>query len=218
MSEQQVLPPIDQEIRKYGCWAVEKRFGVNWNAFIYPIFKLDAEGRAGDIVAELACVLHDLGTREAQLSTTLASLAQSEAERERLQRKLALIFDQSCYSDSLGVEGSSFLVCRWCGGGSGPGGKPAFSHNKGCLLDNDELEKEVAGVWEEVPELEKELSTSQIELARERELNQGLRKEVTSLQDELFEMCKLCHKYQNELWADAKIAAEDESKPVEEER
>lgn len=94
MSEQQVLPPIDQEIRKYGCWAVEKRFGVNWNAFIYPIFKLDAEGRAGDIVAELACVLHDLGTREAQLSTTLASLAQSEAERERLQES----YEQSTYS------------------------------------------------------------------------------------------------------------------------
>jgi hypothetical protein len=71
-----------------------------------------------------------------------------EAEVLLLKKKLALIFDQSCYSDSLGVIGSGFSVCRWCGGGSGPGGNPGFSHNQGCLMDDDQLEKRVADVWE----------------------------------------------------------------------
>ena len=68
---------------------------------------------------------------------------------EPLKRKLAVLFDQSCYSDSLGVEGSSFSVCRWCGGGSGPGGSSPFKHGLGCLFDDGELENRVADVWQE---------------------------------------------------------------------
>lgn len=81
----------------------------------------------------------------------------------KAEKKLALIFDQCCYSDSLGVIGSDFSVCRWCGGGSSPG-KSDFKHNEGCLFDDDALEKQVAGVWEEVPELEADLSRLQVEL------------------------------------------------------
>ncbi len=83
-------------------------------------------------------------------------LTKLETELRDTKQKLALLFDSSCYSDSLGVEGSSFTVCRWCGGGSSPG-KSDFTHNTECLFDDDALEQRVNGVWEEVPELESEL-------------------------------------------------------------
>jgi hypothetical protein len=78
----------------------------------------------------------------------------AEGERDEFKRKLAIIFDQSCYSDSLGVVGSDFSVCRWCGGGSGPGGKPSFTHNADCLMDDSVLEQKVQGVWNHDTEVE----------------------------------------------------------------
>jgi hypothetical protein len=97
--------------------------------------------------------------RIADLETTCAYQEAELADASLLKKKLAVLFDNSCYGDSLGVDGSSFTVCRWCGGGSGPGGNPGFKHNDGCLFDDDALEKKVADVWEEVPELEAELAT-----------------------------------------------------------
>ena len=86
------------------------------------------------------------------------------------QKKLAVIFDSAVYSDSLGVHGSDFSVCRWCGGGSSPG-KGDFEHNDGCLMDDDLLEQKVKEVWEEVPQLEAELAEAQKRIeALEKEL------------------------------------------------
>lgn len=93
-----------------------------------------------------------------------------EQERDEYKRKLALIFDQSCYSDSLGVPGSGFSVCRWCGGGSGPGGSPPFTHNNDCLMDDSVLERKVSEIWNHDTEIEclkltKELATAEEKLS-----------------------------------------------------
>jgi hypothetical protein len=86
---------------------------------------------------------------EAKVAEQAATIDRLTAESKHFQQKLALIFDQSHYADSYGVEGSSFSVCRWCGGGSGPGGHSPFKHNDECLMDDAELEKQVAWIWEE---------------------------------------------------------------------
>jgi hypothetical protein len=96
--------------------------------------------------------------------TLIERTSRAEAALEDLQelkRWIATLFDQVTYSDSYGVEGSSFSVCRWCGGGSGPGGTAPFRHNDGCMFENDALEKKVADVWQEVPELEAALEALQ---------------------------------------------------------
>lgn len=65
-----------------------------------------------------------------------------------MKRKLAIIFDECCFSDSLGVPGSSFSVCRWCGGESSPG-QADFKHTPGCLMEDEALEEKVRCLWEE---------------------------------------------------------------------
>jgi hypothetical protein len=67
-------------------------------------------------------------------------------ESTAYKRRLAILFDEAVYGDSLGVQGSEFTVCLWCGGGSSPG-KGDFAHNRGCLFDDDALEKKVLDVW-----------------------------------------------------------------------
>lgn len=90
---------------------------------------------------------------------------------KELRRWIAVLFDSVTYSDSYGVEGSSFSVCRWCGGGSGPGPSAPFKHNRDCIFDNDDLEKRVQGAWEEVPELEAQVAKLESEKAdHEREV------------------------------------------------
>ena len=65
------------------------------------------------------------------------------------KRQLAIICDEVVYTDSYGVEGSDFQVCRWCGGGSGPGGNPPFTHMDSCLFSMGILAGRVADVFQE---------------------------------------------------------------------
>lgn len=78
-------------------------------------------------------------------------LRQVQVELEEARKHLALIVDDAVYSDSLGVEGSGFSVCRWCGGGSSPG-KGDFAHNHGCIFEDGKLEEMSAQVWEKAEE------------------------------------------------------------------
>lgn len=107
------------------------------------------EVRLGNLAMACEC-----RTEEACAYLKRAELAEAErdalkAERDVLAKKLAVIFDEGCYSDSLGVHGSDFTVCRWCDGGSVPGGNPGFKHNDGCLLDDTALEEKVHAACDE---------------------------------------------------------------------
>jgi hypothetical protein len=88
-----------------------------------------------------------IACRERQIADSLERERNLTRERDSYARKIAIIFDESTYSDSLGVEQSGFSVCRWCGGGSSPG-RGDFRHKTPCLLDDEELEKKVSYVWE----------------------------------------------------------------------
>lgn len=89
--------------------------------------------------------------RERQLSDLRESHRKLQSELAAATRKLALIVDGAVCSDSLGVTGSEFSMCRWCGGGSSPG-KGDFSHNVGCLMDDDVLTAQVNAMWEQAEE------------------------------------------------------------------
>lgn len=56
-------------------------------------------------------------------------VAALKAECAQFKRKLAVLFDEVNLRDSLGVPGSDFATCRWCGGGSYPGN--GYKHNNG---------------------------------------------------------------------------------------
>jgi hypothetical protein len=106
-----------------------------------------------------------LGTEITMHTAWRKRAEEAESKLSEAQRKLAVIFDAAVYSDSLGVHGSDFSVCRWCGGGSSPG-KGDFKHNDGCLMDDGVLDQAVKEVWEEVPELRAELSEAHQEIDR----------------------------------------------------
>jgi hypothetical protein len=85
MSDQpkkQELPPLEGD-RRRGVDLFEKRFGLNWNAFAYPVGQITPHGsECLDAVVEMAKCLHDLQERERQL---LAALSDNEALRAELR-------------------------------------------------------------------------------------------------------------------------------------
>lgn len=88
-----------------------------------------------------------------------------ESSLRDIERKLAVIFDDVIYSDSYGVPGSSFSVCRWCAGGSGPGGNPGFRHNPNCLFEDGALESKIEEHWDRTTvRLEKDIEALQQQL------------------------------------------------------
>jgi prefoldin subunit 5 len=100
-----------------------------------------------------------------------------ESSLRDIERKLAVIFDDVIYSDSYGVPGSSFSVCRWCAGGSGPGGNPGFRHNPNCLFEDGALESKIEEHWDRTTvRLEKDIEALQQQLREAVEALEGLYK------------------------------------------
>ena len=141
----------------YAWWPVE----MLWWQFLHgatfaaaPIDDNDSVPQMHEALAIKAdpfgkMVARELLAARERIASLTAQVATLESDAQQYKRKLAVLFDESTYSDSYGVEGSSFGVCRWCGGGSGPGGSAPFKHNAGCLFDDDALEAKVRDVWDE---------------------------------------------------------------------
>lgn len=136
---------LEAEIQGFREYKPDEIELENWS-FQHFDFLDPEEKEALKILSNRARLATELEAKVAEQAATIERLT---AESKHFQQKLALIIDQSHYADSYGVEGSSFSVCRWCGGGSGPGGHYPFKHNEGCLMDDDELAKQVAWLWEE---------------------------------------------------------------------
>ena len=103
-------------------------------------------------------------------------------ESQQTKQKLAIICDQVMFTDSLGVQGSDFVVCRWCGGSSAPG-RGSVDHKEDCLFADGVLGQSVSDAWEEVPQLKKELDSAQTELEQEKAESQRLREEIARLKE-----------------------------------
>lgn len=72
--------------------------------------------------------------KEADAASTSkdAEIERLKAERGKALAAVAFIADEGTYSDSYGVPGSDFGVCRFCEAGGGPG--VPFEHNKNCPI------------------------------------------------------------------------------------
>jgi hypothetical protein len=134
-------PSVGQELPPLRFEYSDLKAKKEWEADIKDVYTNHVP------VSWYACRERQLLEWKARAEAAESELASLREQNEELARKLAVIFDQSCYSDSLGVPGSDFTVCRWCGGGSSPG-RGDFKHKDACLMDNDALEEKVSHVWE----------------------------------------------------------------------
>lgn len=130
---------------------IESKWPTNGNPWTHEQpSAAQAEPPAHMVLGE-APPLSSFAEMRQERDVALRQLRQVQAELEEARKHLTLIVDDAVYSDSLGVEGSGFSVCRWCGGGSSPG-KGDFAHNHGCIFEDGKLEEMSAQVWEKAEE------------------------------------------------------------------
>ncbi len=75
---------------------------------------------------------NELLAAETSLASKDAEIERLKAERGKALAAVAFIADEGTYSDSYGVPGSDFGVCRFCEAGGGPG--VPFEHSKNCPI------------------------------------------------------------------------------------
>lgn len=97
-------------------------------------------------------------TIAAALIRSLAGRVEAEKRaKEEAQAACAFFADEGTYSDSYGVPGSDFGVCRFCEAGGAPG--VPFEHNKSCpILRCEEVSAEW---WTEREEERKDLTSAE---------------------------------------------------------
>ena len=113
---------------------------------------------AGGLLQALDAANYSLTDKAAALIRSLSLRVEAEKRaREEAQAACAFFADEGTYSDSYGVPGSDFGVCRFCEAGGAPG--VPFEHNKRCpILRCEEVSAEW---WAEREEERKDLAAAE---------------------------------------------------------
>lgn len=117
---------------------------------------VEAEKRAIP-TADVNAVMAVAASVEAERNQLRTALAVEKRAKEEAQAACAFFADEGTYSDSYGVPGSDFGVCRFCEAGGAPG--VPFEHNKRCpILRCEEVSAEW---WAEREEERKDLAAAE---------------------------------------------------------